>query len=1713
MTTPTFRAALAVFHLFALPASAAVVNATYNSPTDVPVTATGYTATGNTVNLTLNCAPTTGANLTVVNNTDLPFIQGTFGNLSQGQKVALTYAGITYNFVANYYGGTGNDLVLQWADNRVVAWGYNDSGRLGDGTTTSRPVPTTVKSSGVLSGKTIIAVSAGADHSLALCSDGTVAAWGDNGTGELGNNSTVDSTTPIQIDQSGVLAGKTVIAVSAGGSFSLALCSDGTVAAWGSGAAGQLGNNITVSSYVPVSVSTAGVLSGKTVVKISAGDNHSVAVCSDGLAVSWGSNDWGQLGNNSNTNSPVPVAVTATGVLSGRTVISVSTGYRKSVMVSADGKVYSFGYSTLGDGTGNASYVPVAVSVAGILSGKTITTASAGNGTYNPHSMVLCSDGTVASWGSNSSGQLGTNTSVSSDWPVGVYLSAALSGKSVTSISAGDSYSLAACSDGTLASWGANQTGQLGNNSYSDSYAAVSVSSSTLASGERFVTADYGLSAGTSHVLSIVASPPWPRAETLAASSLSSGSATLNGTVNASSNTTTISFQYGPTTSYGSTTTPPQSPLTGNTDTAVSANITGLIAGTTYHYRVVATNALGTTTGADMTFIAASNNANLSGLSLGSGTLAPTFSSITTEYTATVSNTTTTMTIRPTLADTTASVRVNGIVVTSGSYSGAINLAVGPNVISTVVTAQDATTTKTYNVTVTRLSANADLSALATSAGSISPTFDSATTSYTLTVPYGVTGLQTTPTVADNTATVKVNGTIVTSGSPSGTISLSVGSNTITVLVTAQNAASKTYTLAVTRQALITTYNASTDVPVTVNGLTATGNTASLTLNYAPVPGTNLMVVNNTGTNFIAGTFSNLAQGQAVALSYAGVTYNFVANYYGGNGNDLVLQWANTRPLAWGSNGNGQLGTNGVLDSAVPVPVVRTGVLATKTLLSQVSGGNHSVALCSDGTVATWGNNSYGQLGNGSMTDSLVPVSVIATGVLLSKTVVAIAAGQYHNLALCSDGTLAAWGYNFYGQLGNGITTQSSVPVAVSKTGVLSGKTVIAIAAGTYQSFALCSDGTLAAWGYNGNGELGNGGTGYSPLPVTVDNSGVLAGKTIVSVIAGSFHNFALCSDGTLAGWGYNAYGQIGNGNSNNSTVPSLVAFTGALTGKTVVSAAAGYYHTLALCSDGTLAAWGFNGDGELGNGNTTSSMVPVTVDVSGALAGKMVTGVSAGAVHNVTFCSDGTVATWGYNGDGELGNNSTSFSNVPVMVNTSALVSGENFVVARSGSTSLHSLALVASPPLPVVTTLAATGITTTSAVLNGTINPNGAATSPTFDYGLTASYGTSVSGTPSSVTGTGSTAVTVSITGLTQGTTYHYRLSGTSAGGTTCSADVIFTTAGYNANLSGLTLSAGTISPVFSSAVTSYAANGPNTTTSTTVTPTVANPTSTVKVNGATVTSGTASMPIFLAPGLTNITVIVTAQDGITKKTYTLAVTRLLPSPEIKVELAGTDIADGGTADFRYASAGRGSSLTFTIKNIGNMNLTGLGITIDGPDAAMFTVTSLPVTPVSGPAGSTAFAVQFLAPSGGTKTAALHISSNDPDENPFDIALTGLGLSRTTDTDGDGLNDAAEFEMEALGFNWQVSQPELVAIYYASARTAGLSSGDALHIDAPTLTKNPATGLFKLKIGIQKSTDLLNFVPFPLTAPKTSITGDGKLEFEFASPDDAVFYRLYAE
>jgi hypothetical protein len=252
---------------------------------------------------------------------------------------------------------------------------------------------------------------------------------------------------------------------------------------------------------------------------------------------------------------------------------------------------------------------------------------------------------------------------------------------------------------------------------------------------------------------------------------------------------------------------------------------------------------------------------------------------------------------------------------------------------------------------------------------------------------------------------------------------------------------------------------------------------------------------------------------------------------------------------------------------------------------------------------------------------------------------------------LKNDGTVWAWGYNYDGELGNGTWNSSNVPVQVS--GLTS---VTAIAGGGGHSLALKNDGTVWAWGYNYGGELGNGTWNSSNVPVQVSS---LTGITAIAAGDGG-HSLALKNDGTVWAWGDNEYGELGNGTNTNSNVPVQVS---GLTGITAI--AGGVVHSIAVKNDGTVWAWGNNGNGQLGNGTNTNSNLPVQVS---GLTG--VTSIAGGLYHSLALKNDGTVWAWGNNGNGQLGNGTFSNSNLPVQV------SGLTGVTAIAGG-NYHSLAL----------------------------------------------------------------------------------------------------------------------------------------------------------------------------------------------------------------------------------------------------------------------------------------------------------------------------------------------------------------------------------------------------------------------------------------------------
>ncbi|MDQ0647255.1 alpha-tubulin suppressor-like RCC1 family protein [Microbacterium natoriense] len=312
----------------------------------------------------------------------------------------------------------------------------------------------------------------------------------------------------------------------------------------------------------------------------------------------------------------------------------------------------------------------------------------------------------------------------------------------------------------------------------------------------------------------------------------------------------------------------------------------------------------------------------------------------------------------------------------------------------------------------------------------------------------------------------------------------------------------------------------------------------------------------------------------------AGVTFVQVA---AGVDHTLAIG-SDQNTYAWGFNSRGQLGTGNNTTSNLPV-LVHAPAGVTFTQVS--AGAGHSLALGSDGNAYAWGNNESGQLGDGGTTNTVTPVRVSTPAGL---TFTHLEAGDQHSLALGFDGKAYAWGDNRYGQLGDGSRVNTSVPV---QTNTPAGVSVTRIGGGSTHSLALGSDGNAYGWGDNFFGQLGTGTNDSTDLPVRVLSP---PGVSFTQFSLGSSYTMAVGSDGNTYGWGRNAFGQQGNGTLDNSNVPTLVS---APTGVTFTHVSADKSSsTLAIGSDGNTYAWGSNFFGQLGNGTHTDSSIPVMVHV-----------------------------------------------------------------------------------------------------------------------------------------------------------------------------------------------------------------------------------------------------------------------------------------------------------------------------------------------------------------------------------------------------------------------------------------------------------------------------------------------------------------------------------
>jgi alpha-tubulin suppressor-like RCC1 family protein len=427
---------------------------------------------------------------------------------------------------------------------------------------------------------------------------------------------------------------------------------------------------------------------------------------------------------------------------------------------------------------------------------------------------------------------------------------------------------------------------------------------------------------------------------------------------------------------------------------------------------------------------------------------------------------------------------------------------------------------------------------------------------------------------------------------------------------------------------VVTTNNALITIAISANPGNASLTGTATIVAIAGVATFPYMSLNRSGNGYtLTATAANLTSATSTAFNITSVTAGIFSSVNPGGSSTCGIGVAG-KAYCWGSGNLGQLGNGGTGRFTTPSAV--SGGLAFSSV---ASGGLDSFAcgLTTAGAAYCWGYDDFGQLGNGATGNgTTVPVPVNGNLTFASLTVGA----NGHACGLVTSGAAFCWGYNSTGQLGVGSIGFASAPVAVS-----GGLTFTQLSAGeSGETCGIATSGAAYCWGFNGDGELGNGTLANANTPVAVSG-----GLTFKNISVGFASTCALTAAGAAYCWGDNTYGELGNGSTTASKVP--VAVGGGLTFK---SLSVGDAYACGVTTAGTGYCWGYNGLGQLGVGTQVAHSSPTAVST-----GVVFASVSAGYATTCALTPTGAAYCWGDNGFGQVGNGATGINIFPELVST----------------------------------------------------------------------------------------------------------------------------------------------------------------------------------------------------------------------------------------------------------------------------------------------------------------------------------------------------------------------------------------------------------------------------------------------------------------------------
>jgi len=370
------------------------------------------------------------------------------------------------------------------------------------------------------------------------------------------------------------------------------------------------------------------------------------------------------------------------------------------------------------------------------------------------------------------------------------------------------------------------------------------------------------------------------------------------------------------------------------------------------------------------------------------------------------------------------------------------------------------------------------------------------------------------------------------------------------------------------------------------------------------------------------------------------------------------------RIFTWGRNDNGQLGDSTTINKSIPreigyniFNIIRNPLPASENITQVFLGYGYSSAITSSGRIFTWGSNWYGQLGDGTSTDILIPTEITHQfGLLLGETITQVSLGYGHSAAITSSGRIFTWGNNWDGQLGDGTTDNQSVPTEIThQFSLLSGETITQVSLGYTNSAAITSSGRIFIWGYNLYDQLGDGTIIDKSTPTEITHQfSLFSGETITQVSIGSEYSSAITSSGRIFTWGRNDFGQLGDGTTIDKSTPTEITNRfGLLSSETITQVFFGSDFSSAITSEGRIFTWGYNGFGQLGYGTTTEKSTPIDITAQFSLnVGEAIIEVSLGGNHSSAITSSGRIFTWGENYYGQLGDDTRITKYTPIEIN-----------------------------------------------------------------------------------------------------------------------------------------------------------------------------------------------------------------------------------------------------------------------------------------------------------------------------------------------------------------------------------------------------------------------------------------------------------------------------